>query len=186
MNKRQLLVLAQMAIALFLLRLPRTLAHAPATTASTAAAAVCRPSQTVPRAARMRSTPAPAPAPRSDSALNVLGEPLQLCCSAPRTGYFRDGFCHTGPQDAGVHTVCAIVTDAFLRFSRERGNDLMSPAPRFGFPGLRDGDRWCLCVSRWKEALDAGVAPPVVLAATHQRALTVVTLQQLSAHAVDA
>lgn len=131
----------------------------------------------------MRSSEAVA---RSDSALNVLGEQLELCCSSPRTGYFRDGFCHTGAQDVGVHTVCAVVTDAFLRYSREQGNDLMSAAAQFGFPGLRDGDRWCLCVSRWKEALDAGVAPPVVLAATHERALSVVTLEQLRAHAVDA
>eukprot|EP00178_Gracilaria_changii_P023733 TRINITY_DN71737_c0_g1_i1.p2 TRINITY_DN71737_c0_g1~~TRINITY_DN71737_c0_g1_i1.p2 ORF type:complete len:180 (+),score=27.13 TRINITY_DN71737_c0_g1_i1:177-716(+) len=132
---------------------------------------------------RMRSTEA---TPRSDSALNVLGEQLQLCCSSPLTGFYRDGFCHTGASDSGVHTVCAVVTDEFLQYSRARGNDLMSAAPQFGFPGLKHGDRWCLCVSRWKEALEAGVAPPVVLAATHERALSVVTIEQLRAHAVDA
>ena len=104
----------------------------------------------------------------------------------PATGFYRDGYCHTGPQDIGSHTVCAIVTDAFLAFSRARGNDLVTPVPAYGFPGLKPGDRWCLCVSRWKEALAAGVAPPVVLAATHRAALAVVTLDELRAHAVDA
>jgi uncharacterized protein (DUF2237 family) len=117
--------------------------------------------------------------------LNVLGEPLQCCCQSPPTGFYRDGFCRTGPTDTGRHTVCAIVTEAFLHFSRSQGNDLMTPAPRFGFPGLRPGDRWCLCVSRWKEALDAGCAPPVVLEACHQRALDVVTLEQLRDHAYE-
>jgi uncharacterized protein len=125
------------------------------------------------------------PTPAS-SARNVLGGPLAACCFAPRTGYFRDGFCHTGAQDLGSHTVCAQVTHAFLAFSKQRGNDLTTPRPEFDFPGLKDGDRWCLCVRRWKEALDAGVAPPVLLTATHERALDVVTLEQLQAHAIAA
>jgi uncharacterized protein (DUF2237 family) len=118
------------------------------------------------------------------SARNVFGAPLACCCTSPRTGFYRDGYCHTGPQDLGSHTVCAQMTDDFLTFSRRRGNDLATPRPEFGFPGLKAGDRWCLCVSRWKEALDAGVAPPVLLAATHEKALAVVTLEQLQAHAL--
>jgi len=101
----------------------------------------------------------------------------------PATGFNRDGYCHTGPQDIGSHTVCAIVTDAFLAFSRARGNDLVTPRPEYQFPGLKAGDRWCLCVSRWKQALDADVAPSVILTACHERALEVVTLEQLQAHA---
>jgi hypothetical protein len=116
----------------------------------------------------------------------VLGGPLASCCTDPVTGYFRDGYCHTGPQDLGSHTVCARVTDEFLAFSRTRGNDLSTPRPEYGFPGLKAGDRWCVCVARWREAFVAGVAPPVVLAATHERALDVVTLAELSRHAVDA
>ncbi len=115
---------------------------------------------------------------------NVLGTTLECCCTSPRTGFYRTGFCETGPQDVGRHTVCARVTDEFLRFSRDRGNDLMTPAPQYGFPGLKAGDKWCLCVSRWKEALDNGVAPPVVLEATHANALETVTLDQLRAHAI--
>ncbi len=118
------------------------------------------------------------------SAHNVYGAPLACCCTSPRTGFFRDGYCHTGPHDIGSHTVCAQVTAEFLAFSRRRGNDLVTPRPEFDFPGLKPGDRWCLCVSRWKEALDAGVAPPVLLAATHEKALEVVTLEQLEAHAL--
>jgi len=120
------------------------------------------------------------------SARNVFGAPLACCCTSPLTGFNRDGYCHTGPQDVGSHTVCALMTDEFLAFSRRRGNDLVTPRPEFGFPGLQPGDRWCLCVSRWKEALDAGVAPPVLLAATHEKALDVVTLEQLQAHAATA
>ncbi|MCU0769849.1 MAG: DUF2237 domain-containing protein [Burkholderiaceae bacterium] len=111
---------------------------------------------------------------------------MASCCTDPVTGYFRDGYCHTGPQDRGSHTVCARVTDEFLAFSRTRGNDLSTPRPEFGFPGLKAGDRWCVCVARWREAFVAGVAPPVVLAATHERALDVVTLEELARHAVDA
>ena len=118
------------------------------------------------------------------SARNVFGAPLASCCTAPRTGFYRDGYCHTGPQDLGSHTVCAEMTAEFLDFSRRHGNDLVTPRPEFDFPGLAPGDRWCLCVSRWKEALAAGVAPPVLLAATHEKALDVVSLEQLQAHAL--
>ena len=118
--------------------------------------------------------------------LNVLGGPLATCSLTPLTGWFRSGCCETTADDVGSHTVCAQVTDAFLAFSRARGNDLVTPVPAYGFPGLKPGDRWCLCVSRWKEALAAGVAPPVVLAATHRAALAVVTLDELRAHAADA
>jgi uncharacterized protein (DUF2237 family) len=124
-------------------------------------------------------------ADRPSSARNVLGGPLAPCCEDPATGFYRDGYCHTGPQDVGSHTVCARLTEEFLEFSFLRGNDLMTPRPEFDFPGLRPGDRWCLCIARWREALEAGVAPPVVLAATHEKALAVVTLEQLSRHALD-
>jgi uncharacterized protein len=113
---------------------------------------------------------------------NVLGGELQCCCTAPRTGFYRDGYCQTGPQDYGSHTICAQMTQAFLEFSRSRGNDLITPMPLYDFPGLRPGDHWCLCVSRWKEALEAGVAPSVILEACHEKALQVVTLEQLQAH----
>lgn len=115
---------------------------------------------------------------------NVLGEELQCCCTAPKTGFYRDGYCQTGPMDYGSHTVCAEVTQAFLEFSRSRGNDLITPVPAYDFPGLRPGDKWCLCVSRWKEALDAGVAPPIVLAACHEKALAVVNLADLQQYAL--
>ena len=121
-----------------------------------------------------------------EQAKNVLGEPLQLCCTDPKTGFYRDGFCHTGPDDAGVHVVCAHMTDEFLEFTKARGNDLSTPMPTFGFPGLKAGDRWCLCASRWKEALEAGVAPPIVLEATHEKALTIVSLDQLISHEYNA
>jgi uncharacterized protein len=115
---------------------------------------------------------------------NVLGTELQCCCRDPMTGYFRDGYCRTGSGDHGLHTVCALMTDEFLEFSAERGNDLSAPVPEFGFPGLKAGDKWCLCVSRWKEAFDAGCAPAVILEATHQSALEWVALEELEAHAV--
>lgn len=118
-------------------------------------------------------------------ARNVLGGPLATCCTAPMTGFYRDGNCHTGPQDAGTHVVCARVTQAFLAFSVARGNDLVTPVPQFRFPGLKPGDKWCLCALRWKEAFAAGVAPPVVLAATHEKALDFVTLEDLKRHALD-
>lgn len=117
---------------------------------------------------------------------NVLGGELECCCQDPMTGFYRDGYCRTGPGDYGLHTVCAEMTDEFLHFSRQRGNDLMSPMPEFGFPGLQAGDRWCLCVSRWAEALEAGCAPPVVLEACHNSALEFVDLADLKAHAVNA
>jgi uncharacterized protein len=118
-------------------------------------------------------------------ARNVLGGPLATCCARPMTGFYRTGKCETGPEDVGSHTVCARLTKEFLAFSREMGNDLSTPMPAFDFPGLSPGDCWCLCAARWKEALDAGVAPRVVLAATHEAALQVVSLEELRAHAID-
>ena len=114
---------------------------------------------------------------------NVLGGELETCGCDPLTGFYRDGCCETGPDDHGTHVVCAVMTDAFLDFTRARGNDLSTPRPGLRFPGLGAGDRWCLCVSRWTEALEAGVAPPVVLEATHRKALDVVSLADLKAHA---
>lgn len=119
-----------------------------------------------------------------DNALNVLGGPLAACSDAPRTGFFRNGCCDTGHDDTGMHTVCAVMTEPFLLYSKLQGNDLSTPRPEYGFPGLRSGNRWCLCVGRWREALAAGVAPPVVLAATHEEALAVVLLEDLERHAV--
>ncbi|RAL25547.1 DUF2237 domain-containing protein [Lujinxingia litoralis] len=116
-------------------------------------------------------------------AINVLGGPLKACSHRPKTGFYRDGCCRTGEDDRGSHTVCAVMTSDFLAFSRARGNDLTQRVPRAGFPGLKPGDRWCLCASRWQEAFDAGEAPPVVLEATHQRALEVVALESLLRHA---
>ena len=119
-------------------------------------------------------------------AKNVLGGDLDVCCTEPMTGFYRDGCCNTGPGDAGLHLVCAEMTDQFLEFSKSRGNDLSTPNPMFDFRGLVAGDRWCLCVQRWKEALDAAVAPRVVLAATHISALEFVDLDDLTVHAIDA
>jgi hypothetical protein len=116
---------------------------------------------------------------------NVLGEPLEPCSIDPLTGFYRDGRCRTGGEDVGVHVVCAEMTSDFLSFSAERGNDLATPRPEWGFAGLRPGDRWCLCASRWTEALDAGFAPPVILAATHASALEFASLSDLRAHAID-
>lgn len=116
---------------------------------------------------------------------NVFGEPLQHCSSDPLTGFFRDGCCATGPEDVGRHTVCTRVTADFLAFSAARGNDLSTPRPEFGFPGLKPGDQWCVCAERWKEALKFGKAPPVVLAATHQATLEHVSLDDLKRHAID-
>lgn len=120
------------------------------------------------------------------SARNVLGTALADCSHGPRTGFFRDGCCRTGAGDHGLHTVCAVMTAEFLEFSKARGNDLSTPRPEFEFPGLKEGDRWCLCAPRWKEAYEAGKAPKVVLAATDEATLSVVTLEQLKAHAADA
>jgi uncharacterized protein (DUF2237 family) len=117
------------------------------------------------------------------SSTNVFGLPLQPCCYEPMTGFYRDGFCRTGDDDGGRHVVCAIMTDEFLHFSRSRGNDLSTPVPEYRFPGLKAGDRWCLCALRWKEAFEAGMAPPVVLEACSEAALQYVALEDLIRHA---
>ncbi len=119
-----------------------------------------------------------------DADVNVVGGELLPCSADPPTGFYRDGCCATGPEDVGSHTVCAVMTDEFLAFSRLAGNDLSTPRPEWGFPGLAAGDRWCVCASRWLEAHRAGCAPPVVLGATHARALDVVPVEALTAHAV--
>jgi uncharacterized protein len=118
-----------------------------------------------------------------DPDLNVVGGELLPCSTEPLTGFFRDACCATGPEDVGSHTVCAVMTDVFLEFSRQAGNDLSTPREEWGFPGLEPGDRWCVCASRWLEAHDAGCAPPVVLGATHARALEVVSIELLTARA---
>ncbi|HVK56374.1 MAG TPA: DUF2237 domain-containing protein [Burkholderiales bacterium] len=120
-----------------------------------------------------------------DNAKNVLGEELDSCSDSPVTGFYRNGCCETGPDDQGEHVVCARMTKAFLEYTKSRGNDLTTPLPEFGFPGLKPGDRWCLSVLRWKEALNAGCAPPVVLGATHEQALEAVSLEDLKRHALD-
>ena len=119
-------------------------------------------------------------------ARNVLGGLLQVCSVSPMTGFVRDGVCHTGPHDIGSHTVCAQMTEAFLDYSLQRGNDLVTPVPEYDFPGLKPGDRWCVCAARWLEAAEDGVAPPVVLDATHERALRKVSLADLQYHALRA
>ena len=116
-------------------------------------------------------------------ALNVLGQELQACSYDPLTGFFRDGCCNTDEHDRGLHVVCAVMTAEFLEYSRAQGNDLITPRPQWRFKGLQPGNRWCLCALRWKEALGAGVAPKVVLQSTHIKALEVVDLQDLVAHA---
>ena len=113
---------------------------------------------------------------------NILGGRLIPCCYEPLTGFYRDGHCRTGPGDTGTHVVCAIMTEEFLRFTRSRGNDLSTPLPYFNFPGLKPGDRWCLCASRWREAYRQGVAPPVILEATHQKALEMLEFEWLLDH----
>ena len=118
-------------------------------------------------------------------ARNVVGGKLESCCTSPMTGFYRDGTCNTGGVDFGAHVVCAELTEEFLAFTKSRGNDLSTPAPMFDFPGLKPGDRWCLCAARWKEALDAGVAPPVILSATHAVAVEYVSLDELKQHALD-
>ena len=117
-------------------------------------------------------------------ARNVLGTELVPCSYDPLTGYFRDGCCNTDASDRGSHVVCAVVTDEFLEYSKSRGNDLSTPRPEYRFAGLRDGDRWCLCAMRWREALSEGIAPEVVLECTHEKALDFVSLEHLVAHAV--
>ena len=116
---------------------------------------------------------------------NVFGDPIAPCSTDPMTGYYRTGCCDTGPEDMGLHLVCAEMTEAFLAFSKSRGNDLSTPVPEFGFPGLVPGDRWCLCAGRWREALLANAAPRVLLAATHEETLAIVTLDDLKEHAID-
>jgi uncharacterized protein (DUF2237 family) len=117
------------------------------------------------------------------TARNVLGGRLEPCSLRPLTGFYRDGCCNTGADDRGSHTVCAVMTLEFLEFSRRAGNDLLSPRPEFGFPGLQPGTRWCICATRWLDAFEVGLAPPVALEATHERALEVVTLEELKAYA---
>ena len=117
--------------------------------------------------------------------VNVVGGQLLPCSTDPVTGFYRNGCCDTGSEDTGVHTVCAVVTAEFLEFSARAGNDLTTPRPEFGFPGLRPGDRWCLCAARWREALEAGSAPRVVLAATHEATLEIVALKDLKRYAID-
>lgn len=117
------------------------------------------------------------------TAKNVLGNELASCSQSPLTGFFRDGCCNTGPMDHGMHTVCVTVTAEFLQYSFNRGNDLITPRPEFQFPGLKPGDKWCLCASRWEDARQMGVAPPVDLSATHYKTLSIVDLAHLKAHA---
>ena len=123
---------------------------------------------------------------RRQRSLNVLGGVLESCSYDPITGFYRDGCCATGKEDLGSHTVCVEMTAEFLAFSKSRGNDLSTPMPDYGFAGLKPGDRWCLCAPRWKEALDAGMAPPVVLESTHEETLAIVTLGVLKDYAVEA
>jgi len=118
-----------------------------------------------------------------EGARNVMGGDLESCSTSPMTGFFRNGCCETGPHDVGMHTVCVVLTAEFLAYSRSVGNDLSTPIPEYGFAGLKPGDRWCLCAPRWKEALDAGAAPQVVLEATHEETLAIVTLGVLKDYA---
>jgi len=115
---------------------------------------------------------------------NVLGNPLKTCCTSPMTGFYRNGCCDTGIEDSGLHIVCATMTAEFLQFSKAQGNDLTTPNSLFNFPGLKPGDKWCLCVSRWLEALKAGVAPPIILESTHQNTLDYVPLALLQEHSI--
>ncbi|RIA47281.1 DUF2237 family protein [Dichotomicrobium thermohalophilum] len=116
---------------------------------------------------------------------NVFGEPIASCSDSPVTGFYRNGCCDTGPEDVGSHTVCAIMTDEFLAYTKSVGNDLSTPIPAYGFPGLKAGDRWCLCAARWKQAHAAGAAPRVVLSATNEAALEIVPLEELKRYAID-
>ena len=118
-------------------------------------------------------------------AKNVLGGPLTPCCKFPMTGFYRDGYCNTGEEDLGRHVVCIKITDQFLVFSKKAGNDLTTPHPEFDFPGLIAGDQWCLCALRWQEAFEAGAAPDVILSATHESMLEIVTIEDLKKHAAD-
>jgi len=118
-------------------------------------------------------------------AKNILGQELQACCVDPVTGFFRDGFCNTNQMDEGTHVVCAVLTKEFLDFTKSRGNDLITPRPEFQFPGLKPNDGWCLCALRWKEAHDAGVAPPIKPQATHEKVLDLVNLETLEQYYID-
>ncbi len=120
-----------------------------------------------------------------DDSLNVFGEKLESCSEDPLTGFFRDGCCNTNEQDLGNHTVCVQLTQEFLEYSRFRGNDLSTPRPEFGFPGLKPGQRWCLCAQRWLEAFEHDMAPKVYLQRTHIRALEIITLEKLKSYAID-
>jgi uncharacterized protein len=120
-----------------------------------------------------------------DESLNVFDEPLSPCSEDPMTGFFRDGCCNTGDGDAGSHTVCVELSQEFLEYTRFRGNDLSTPRPEFGFPGLKSGNSWCLCASRWLEAFEAGMAPKVHLRRTHKRALEIVSMEKLKSKAID-
>jgi len=122
---------------------------------------------------------------RQPAQRNVLGEPLEICSFKPMTGFYRDGCCNTGREDVGSHTVCVVATAAFLDFSKSRGNDLSTPVPNFGFPGLKPGDRWCLCAPRWQEAFEANQAPRVIWRATHEAALAYCSLADLKRFAMD-
>ncbi len=116
---------------------------------------------------------------------NVFGQELETCCTSPMTGFYRDGCCRTGPQDLGMHVVCVEVSEEFLEFSKAKGNDLSTPIPDFKFPGLKPGDRWCLCALRWKEAMENGMAPHIILTSTHESALEVISLEDLKKYAID-
>ena len=122
---------------------------------------------------------------KNDIALNVFGESLEICCKSPMTGYFRDGLCRTDKSDYGLHLTCALLTNEFLEFSKIRGNDLSTPRPEFGFKGLKEGDKWCICAGRWTEALEAGKAPRIFLKATHQRMVSMVQIEVLEKYALD-
>ncbi|GMN10197.1 DUF2237 domain-containing protein [Croceitalea sp. MTPC9] len=113
---------------------------------------------------------------------NVLGTELKACCYTPKTGFYRDGFCRTGPEDVGTHVICAIMAEEFLEYTIMQGNDLSTPIPMYQFPGLKSGDKWCLCASRWKQAYKAGKAPEVILEATHEKALQIVDFEMLLEH----
>jgi len=116
---------------------------------------------------------------------NVFGQELETCCTSPMTGFYRDGCCRTGPQDLGMHGVCVEVSEEFLEFSKAKGNDLSTPIPDFEFSGLKPGDRWCLCALRWKEALENGMTPHVILTSTHESVLEVISLEDLKKYAID-
>lgn len=123
--------------------------------------------------------------PDQHESLNVLGEPLLPCSMDPLTGYFRDGCCNTDDHDVGSHTVCIVATEKFLEYSRFRGNDLSTPMPEHGFPGVQPGQRWCLCAGRWMEAEELGMAPKIALTSTHKRALEIIPLELLKRYAID-